>query len=390
MVGQGVPQAVIRLMLPDNEITTHVDQCGNWRVLSDPLPIGGPYQITCFMNDELVATLEDVLSGDVWLASGQSNMEWTLAQFDNLSHLRDEPSPWIRAATIEGDWQAEPQEWNNDINWFRTDNRSGSGRTSAVGYAFARTIQQRLIRQNHHRPIGIICNALGGSFIESWLDHEVVLSMPEGRRRADMVAQQRRTIRQTLVDSADDIHHWLNDCTEPAVDTQPWRRPPRINESLGWISGNQLAACWNTRLFPLKDIACKGVIWYQGESNADCPEDYEQLFRRLVAEWRLFFNQPDLPFYAVQLAGWSSPEEEADGKHLTPRDDGFPALRQAQFAARDIPHTGLAAAVDLGHRYNIHPADKLTLGQRLAVLALNQTYQIACDNNGPQMISAKK
>ena len=148
-------------------------------------------------------------SGDVWLASGQSNMEWTLSQLPNLVELRLEASPTIRAARIEGDWQAEPTFANSEIEWFETDTRAGSGITSAVGYAFARTLQKHLKQQGHDRPIGIICNAPGGSFIESWMSQQTVMAMPAGQKRADLATTKRNEVRKHFKSKADLVTKWL-------------------------------------------------------------------------------------------------------------------------------------------------------------------------------------
>jgi sialate O-acetylesterase len=373
--------ASIEFSCRSKRYTTVAAPDGRWELVIEPLPIGGPYECTVRDNHGNQKTVTDVLSGEVWICSGQSNMEWTLSQLPHLVDLRDRPSPLIRYFRHRTDLHARPAP---DVTGTRksTTGRE-AGECSAVALAFAEQIQEKL-----QRPIGLIVNALGGTFIESWIPNERVSASTAGHTRQQLVGPNRRQAHEKITQMSEDLDRWLAHSHQPDNAATIWSIPPNHNFSAGWIVGNQLGACYNTYIAPLRSLACAGVLWYQGESNANAPEDYEELFAMMVASWREQLARPDLPFLTVQLAGWESAEEARSELTNVPREDGFPGLRRAQAAAATQPGIAMATAIDVGHRYDIHPLEKDVVGQRLARLALNPLYDYPCNDCGPVLSRA--
>ena len=381
--GKSAPNAQISLTSGSIKATGTANADGAWVLEMDPLPAGGPYELSIKDDQDNEIILEQVYSGEVWICSGQSNMEWTLAQLPSLVHLREAPTPEIRYFRQSGDYTVEPQTQTAG-KWRSTDGRPG-GDCSAVGMAFAKALQEKI-----NRPIGLIVNAVGGTFIESWIPREKVLATKGGQARKERATTRQQEVLKHLDERKQTVSDWVDEAKADTTDAPVWRRPPLDPLNPGWIAGNQIGACYNLYVHPLKNLSCAGVIWYQGESNADLPEYYYDLYELMVNTWRAHLGNPDLPFYSVQLASWQGEEEEQQGLAGKPRDDGFPGVRQAQADTQRIAHTGMVSAIDVGHKYDIHPIDKDVVGERLAKLALNRLYGHSCQDTGPALQSAKK
>lgn len=296
--------------------TTRADAAGNWKTTLATPSAGGPYSIT--FNDGTKTTLTDVWIGEVWLCSGQSNMEMPVKGFANQPVLNsndillDADEPGVRLFRIEKNMSRTP------LNDFNIKWQHSSAETvkefSAVGYQFARILQQKL-----KVPVGIIQCAYGGTDIEAWMT------------------------KSSLKD--------FND----------FKNPP---DSAKMIK-NDPAVLFNAMLHPVIGFTIKGVIWYQGENNRVNPLTYDKKMAAMVKEWRALWQAGEWPFYYVQIA----PNVYKDYK------ENIPLLYEAQARAMSlIPNSGIVVSVDAGSQTTIHPPNKTIISKRLAYWALAKTY----------------
>ncbi|WP_352422824.1 sialate O-acetylesterase [Proteiniphilum sp.] len=301
-----------------------VDNEGNWlAVIETPEASFNPRTITISDGEEIV--LKDILIGEVWLASGQSNMEMPLQGFNNNPILGANETiafsgqyPAIRFVTIPKTPSFEPLE-SVEGRW-QVCNPANSPGFSATAFFFAETLHRSL-----NVPVGIIVSSWGGTKVEGWTSREILETYPDV------------------------------DLNEEAVNKlHPMARPLLM---------------YNGMIHPLTHYIVKGFIWYQGESNVGAHQVYAERLYNMVTLWRKQWNNPELPFYYVEIA----PYAYGNG------DDSSAAyLREAQFKAQKlIPHSGMISTNDLVEPYeltNIHPRNKTDVGKRLAFMALNQTY----------------
>jgi sialate O-acetylesterase len=296
--------------------TVNSSNDGSWRLSVLTPKAGGPYKIT--FNDGSKLVLEDVLIGEVWMCSGQSNMEMPVKGFGNQPVLNsndiimDAEEPGVRLFRIEKKMSKTPQTELN-AKWEYTD-ASTVKEFSAVGYQFARMLQQRL-----KVPVGIIQSAYGGTDIEAWMNFK-------------------------SLDGFNDF-----------------KIPPDTAKS----TKNDPGVLFNAMINPVIGYNIKGTIWYQGENNRFNPGSYDKKMAAMVKLWRTLWACGEWPFYYVQIA----PNVYKDVA------DSIPLLYEAQSRAMAlIPNSGMAVSVDAGSMKTIHPPDKTIISKRLAYWALNKTY----------------
>lgn len=341
--------------------STTADASGNWSLNLPALPASAePATLTFTANNTVTRT--GILVGEVWLASGQSNMAWALGWGNRVTNAKAEIAaadfPLIRELTIKPAAADTPQS-TAPGNW-RPCSPSTVGNFSAVGYFFARDLHQKL-----NVPVGIINASWGGSKIEPFMTPASLAADPNGpavladwkQKTADYPAAKARY--------DDELAAWnaAKAAAEKAGEKFTQKKPASPPGP-----GHQAtpAGSYNAMIHPVVPYALRGVIWYQGESNVGKHEQYRTFFPSLIAGWREVFQQPALPFYWVQLAAW--------GANGDPQGVGFPWLRDAQTRTLSVPHTGQALAIDIGETNDIHPANKQDVGHRLARLALRRTY----------------
>lgn len=299
---------------------------GNWAVTEDGSPAGySPYTIT--ISDGTPVTIKNVLIGEVWLCSGQSNMEMPLKGF------RDQPitgsndaifaanDDLLRLYTVPRSVQRSPQDTSKHSIW-KSANPETVRDFSATAYFFGKQLREKL-----RVPVALVNISYGGSPVEAFMDAETLKAFPEIKVPA-------------------------------AADT-------------GKLNNKVATVLYNGMLRPFLGYTIKGCIWYQGESNNDRPKQYESLFPAFVQQIREQSGQGDFPFYYVQIAPYNYGNFAAVG--ATTYNSAY--LRDAQRKALDkIPNSGMAVLMDIGEEFNIHPVDKLTGSKRLALLALSKTY----------------
>lgn len=321
----------VQLSLAGQSARATTDENGYWRVTLDPLPAGGPFPLNVTTPD---ATIEHLVwVGEVWMAAGQSNMQWTIRRsrnFDLFQAIEDHPE--IRVLRITTPGTQQPQ--NNIVASWQPVNSQTIANISSIAFHYAKVLQQKL-----GVPIGIIDNSWGGSSAEAWVDRELVKN-------------------NEVLKS---IHeNWVKE-EEKLLAEEP--------ESNRLTGQHRPANIYNARVYPLIPMAFRGVIWYQGESNASRAEQYLTLFPALIESWRETWGIGDFPFYWVQLAAYR------DVSHSGP-DSHWPQLRDAQTQTMRLPNTGQAVIIDTGDTEDIHPWGKEEVGRRLARWALANDYGV--------------
>jgi sialate O-acetylesterase len=337
------------------------DAQGNWLVHVPTTKAGGPYTITIEGHNRFV--INNVLLGEVWLCSGQSNMnyplvkgaaKWMTGEIHADSVLPTAQYPALRLFTVT-QRVADLPERDVQGKWVVCSSQT-VGSFSAVAYFFGQEIQRKT-----GFPVGLIHSSWGGTPAESWTHREVLEQDSELRpiltRYADGLT--RRPAYET------ELAAWK---AEKAVNPATTR--PKPAEPLSATSNKSPAKLYNGMIRGLEPYTLRGVIWYQGESNAERAYQYRRLFPALIANWRADWHQPDLPFYFVQIAPHKGQNAE---------------IREAQLlTAQTVPHTGLVVTTDVGDSLDIHPRNKLVVGHRLALWALHNEYgQKNLPDSGP-------
>ncbi|MBK9385420.1 MAG: sialate O-acetylesterase [Planctomycetes bacterium] len=327
--GTAAPGERVQVAFRSASLETIADDGGRWRVELPAQELGEPATLKITATNTL--ELADVLVGEVWLCSGQSNMEWSVSRCgDPEKEIADATRPTIRLYTaargtsaepqreLQGSWQVCAPETVKDF--------------SATAYYFGRELSQHL-----GVPIGLIHSSWGGTPVEAWIAPQDLREEP---RAQALLAK--------------------------------WEERITANEKQS-ASPHAPARLYNAMIAPLVPFALRGAIWYQGESNASRAEEYRFLFPRLLHSWRAAWGQGDFGFYFVQLANFKTngnPHEWAE-------------LREAQTMTLALPATGMAVTIDIGNSTDIHPKNKQDVGKRLALWALAQEYGRDLVKSGP-------
>tara|TARA_R100000027_G_scaffold67677_2_gene67676 strand:+ start:1073 stop:2581 length:1509 start_codon:yes stop_codon:yes gene_type:complete len=331
--------------------STTADENGDWQVDLEALPVGGPYTLT--VEGENSLTIEDVLSGEVWLCSGQSNMVWPVSRSNHADvEIVSANFPEIRLISIPNVGTQEPQE-NFKGEWAVCSPESVPN-FSAVGYFFGRRIHNTL-----GVPVGLIDNAWGGSAAEAWVPREVLAE-------SDTFTEYLDNWDQKIENFSEEAH------AEKLAEFKAWKAAgspePRMRYPRDIRVGNARPGnLYNGVLNPVIGYGIRGAIWYQGESNAGRSAEYQELFPLMISTWRDSWDQGDFPFYWVQLADF---KEEQD----SPAPGGWAYVREAQTMTLSLPNTGEAVIIDAGEGRDIHPRDKQTVADRLVRHALANEY----------------
>jgi sialate O-acetylesterase len=335
---------------------------GQWHVMLDPLKVGGPYALTVKGKNEV--KFDDVLVGEVWICSGQSNMQWSVnASNDPDLERAAAKFPKIRMINFPQVGVQEPIWTHKDRQW-QVCTPEAVGNFSAVGYFFARQLHQTL-----DVPVGMINNAWGGSACEAWI-------------RRDILAKDETY--KPLMDRWTDMEKTFATLSAKSDPTEEDKK--QINNLRGQMGGNHRPAnIYNGVLKSHLGYGIKGAIWYQGESNAGRAYQYRTLFPLMIKSWRDEWGNGDFPFYWVQLADFLAEKTE-------PGDSSWAELREAQtMTMKALPKTGEAVIIDIGEGKDIHPKNKVDVGRRLARWALAEDYKVAgIPNRSPLYKSMEK
>lgn len=325
-------KVTVEIMGSSAEATAGAD--GKWQAKVTPPAAGGPYELNVKGKNSIKLT--DVLVGEVWICSGQSNMEWTVnASLNPQDEAKAATFPNIRHIKVAHNPAKEPQPdllGNGQTGWTVCTPETVPNYT-AVGYFFGRKLHQDL-----NVPVGLVNTSWGGTICEAWTSHPGLEAKPE---------------------------------LKPILERDAEFKPG---------NPNQASALYNGMVNPLLPLSIRGAIWYQGESNLARAEQYATLFPNMIGDWRKNFGQGDFPFLFVQLAPF-----RYNGQDVR----NCAELWEAQLKTLSVPNTGMAVTTDIGDVKDIHPKNKQEVGRRLALWALAKNYGKQLVFSGPLYDSHK-
>lgn len=373
--GWETPGSAVHISFAGQTKSATAGSDGKWTVKLDPLPANATPQVMKIASAGGTRELEDVLVGEVWMCSGQSNMGFQLredwngeleAMASNLPNLRLIKVPQVGTQTAQDDFKGE---------WKPSSKETSMG-FSALGFLFGRYVHQIV-----GVPVGLIDNAWGGSAAEAWVRRESLEKDPRFALLMENTAKSEKTKSspeaQKEWELAMDKHKAAAEAAKAA--NKPVPRAPASPQS--WLTGNARPGnIFNGVLNPTIGYGIKGVIWYQGESNASRAWEYAQLFPFMIEQWRKEWKQGDFPFYWVQLADFKQEVK-------TPEDCDWAELRESQTKTMSLPNTGQAVITDLGEGKDIHPKNKHDVAARLVRWALAKDYGINIPYRSPEFKS---
>ncbi|MEO6788876.1 MAG: sialate O-acetylesterase [Chthoniobacteraceae bacterium] len=348
---------------------------GKWNVKLDGLTAGTIGDVTITGRDAL--TVRNVAVGEVWVASGQSNMEMTLSRVkDAPAEIKAANYPLLRMFTVQKAAKAEPQ--SDCVGKWEICTPENAPHFSAVGYFFARRLQETL-----KQPIGIIHTSWGGTAAELWTPRAALEADPDLKPIVTSWENAVANYPKAMEKYEKDLAAWREEekkAKDAGTKPSPAPRPPRGGSPVGSPS-----SLFNGMIAPLLPCTIRGAIWYQGEANAGNATLYQKLFPTMIRSWRRAWigrasdepgREGNFPFLYVQLANFMA-------RHDEPTDSNWAALREAQAMTRSLPHTGMAVTIDIGEAADIHPKDKQDVGLRLALNAEATVYLHDEEYSGP-------
>jgi len=357
------PGEAVTVTFNNQKQTATAGANGKWMVKLDSLASGGPFEMTIAGKNSI--TIQDVLVGEVWIGSGQSNMQFpvgvstTVKAYNGVTNLEQEVAaadyPQLRMYKVKTALSIDPQD-DTDGAWQVCTPQTVTD-FSAIGYFFARDLQNAL-----KVPVGVINSSFGASTAEAWVSKPAMDAAPELAGITKNFQTAVEAYRSRAATSAPAA-------TEATTRIGRGARGPRNPLT----DQHNPTLLWNAMLHPLQPYAIRGVIWYQGESVIGGNAGdllYPTVMKTLVDSWREEWGEGDFPFYVCQLAGQDAASNN-------------PTIRESQAAILALPNTGMAVTIDIGEKKNVHPKDKQDVGDRLSRIALAQAYGKQIEYSGP-------
>ena len=330
--GTAEPNEEVTVEIAEITATVKTAKNGGWSLRLPPLPVGGPYTMNVSGSNAL--TVENVLVGDVWLCSGQSNMQFSVKKSLNAeAEIAAANDAELRLLTVPRVSEPTPQ-YAQSGQWTVCSPET-IPEFSAVAYFFGREMRKEL-----NVPIGLIHASWGGSSCEAWIQPELLPDIP---------------LLETLADS-------------------------KRNEKMA--PQKKTGGLYHGMILPIRPYAIRGVIWYQGESNSGRALQYRILFPAMIFHWREIWEEGDFPFYFVQLANFMKSKEEPD-------ESAWAELREAQMTAESLRRVHGVTTIDIGEADDIHPKNKQEVGLRLARLVLADEFDRDFVPSGPRLSEMK-
>jgi sialate O-acetylesterase len=363
---------------------------GRWTVSLDPIAASADpadLVVTGRSPDQIV--IHDVLIGEVWLCSGQSNMEFTVWNPADTLYRVDNGEKEVAAATFPLIRQFKVERFESDQpvdtaqgSWVACTPETVHAFT-AVGYFFARDLYQKL-----GVPFGIINCTWGGSAIEPWLSHAALASDPAFAAVYQRWQQAQDQYPIRVAEHIAMLQAWATvgsqarargpDAYAAFAKQFPQPKPaPKPDKPYPYAPSK----IFNGMVHPLLPYALRGALWYQGEANVGRAQEYHKLLAAMITSWRADFGQGDFPFYWVQLPNYNG-REAVRSK--------WSYLREAQAQTLTLPETGMAVTIDIGEKENLHPRNKQEVGRRLALIAKAKVYGLTVDFSGPVFLAAER
>jgi sialate O-acetylesterase len=361
--GMGAPREAVSVSFRGETKTGTADDDGRWSLFLSPGEAGGPFQLSVKATNTIV--LSDILVGDVWVASGQSNMEFPMTAAANAaSEIAAAQSPKIRLFLVKHQPSEYPVEDVASPGWAACTTETVAD-FSAVAYFFARSVQQKL-----GVPIGLIEASWGGTPAESWTSPHALSAdaslMPVFAARSQTLASQSTTVLRMQREERE----FQKAVAQAKTEGKPEPNKPWQPDFAAWAP----SALYNGMIAPLTPFAIRGAIWYQGESNTgpDRASLYARLLQTMIRDWRSAWGEGDFPFLFVQIANFNTEAEEL-----------WPVVRDAQRQTLALRNTGMAVTIDIGDPDDIHPKNKQDVGLRLALAARAIAFGEQIEWSGP-------
>ena len=361
---------------------------GRWEVRLAPLTTSAEGRQLVVSTAASTTTFEDVLVGEVWLCSGQSNMAMRLPEAEGgKAAAAAANDPLLRLFSTDNSlpfpMPVEPRTRSfatrtKPYAWKRADPESAAD-MSAVGWYFAQELRREL-----KKPVGLILASRGGTVCEAWIRREAMLKDPVLAAYVATTDAWLDDIPAARKRSDQALAAWKTSADEAKAQGKPAPAKPKGEPALNSIS--YASGCYNNFIAAIHPYALRGVLWYQGEGNGDntgkeglsCGVDYQRVMTALMVDWRELWGQERLPFYLVQLASYCPPQPKPVEKN------GWAEVREAQAkVAATVPDSGMAVTIDIGDAKNIHPENKAEVGRRLALVARAKTYGQQVAFSGP-------
>jgi sialate O-acetylesterase len=362
--GWAQPGEAITVKFSSATVHVQANASGEWKAILPAMKAGGPYELV--VTGSSTIRFEDVMIGEVWLCSGQSNMYMGMGL---VAHSKKEIAnanyPGIRLLLVGRQVNVLPQD-NFDGVWKVCSPASvaegGWNGFSAAAYFFGRELHRKL-----GLTIGLIEASVGGTRVQPWTPPEGFAAVPALKKECELVElgdprtpEHEHRLAQTLAET----RRWLAAAGEALTNRTAAPSAPVYPAELSPHDLQDATMLYNGMIHPLCPFALRGAIWYQGESNLGDGMFYTERMKALIAGWRQLWNEGDFPFYFVQIAPFNhggNPE-------------AMPELWEAQVAAQAIPNTGMVVVNDIGDIKDVHPQNKQEVGRRLALWALARTY----------------
>jgi len=364
--GKAEPGTKLTVAFAGQEKAVTADKDGKWLVRLDPLAASAEGRELTVKSEAESAGIKDVLVGEVWVCSGQSNMGWTLsASLGGTEAIAAAGDAQLRLFNAQARAVDEPQESIGGA--WAVDSSASAGGFSGVAYFFGKELRAKL-----GVPVGLIKSAVGGTVAEAWTPKQDLEMNPTLKplidQQAAKLAAYPAQVEAWKKIEADEIKKWEAAVAKAKAENKPEPRKPtgpadpasNVNRPFGLYNGS---------IAPLVPYGTKGFIWYQGESNSGRGKEYQTLFPALITAWRKNWGQGDVPFLFVQI---------------TPHNGMSPEVREAQrLTVQTTQNTAMAVTIDVGHPSDIHPKDKKTVAQRLALGARALAYGEKLTYSGP-------
>jgi sialate O-acetylesterase len=365
--GTGRDGEQVTVKIQDQTATTTVKD-GRWLVRLKPMKAGGPFTLT--ITGDNTITINDVLVGEVWLCSGQSNMAFQLSHAANAAEaIAAAEDPQLRLFTVAHGTADTPQ---TDMRGSWRPSTTESARSfSAVAWFFGRELRRAL-----KVPVGLIHSSVGGTPAEAWTDRATLESNPDLKEILEQYAEQ---VKNYDPDAEAARYHRALERHKQAVEKAEaaGKKPPQAPRPPADPRRASVRPCclYNAMIAPLEPYAIAGAIWYQGESNSGRATQYRTLFPAMIQDWRQAWGQGDFPFLFVQIA---------------PHQAMKPEIREAQLLSwQKVPRTAMVVITDIGDVTDIHPTKKEPVGARLALAARAIAYGENIEYSGPVFASMK-
>lgn len=357
--GWGKPGEQVTATIGDQNAAAKVDAQGRWQLSLKPMKAGGPFQLTAESAGEKLAA-HDVLIGEVWICSGQSNMQMGYAGIPEIKDLAEKAKSLpIRCLQVTQDVAFQEQD-RCQAKWI-----AGPG-NSAVATTFAYDLQQAL-----NVPVAVIETSWGSSSIEGWMPRSLARQLPHFQEALDKLDHEEHGRVASLIAKQAGGERWTRD------ENIFLRKRPNI--------------LYNAMLHPLEPLSVRGMVWYQGEANShtvDTMKQYGVTLSAWTRQLRERFQNEDFMMVAVMLPRYGRMAATSPTKDVeAPTAHGWAWIRESQAKLLELPNTGLANTIDLGHLTNIHPTDKRPVGKRVALIAQNLITPGSVETSGPKLES---